>query len=176
MHRELATNFGRDWYVRHDIGLSPESLRIAANAMRFLKDRKKEVTPGRVVAGLTLGFWVKLLGPGYKDRYEQFLWRPALHRVFPNAKTDSKIKRFTRQSVFVPLNDTVLELRNRIAHHEPICHRDLPAEFDVVSRVAGWIDDSLAEAVNGCTSFVLLYGKLAQNYADRSYIVADSFQ
>jgi hypothetical protein len=54
MHRELSKQFGSEWYDRHDIGLSPESLRLTANAIRYFKDRRKEVSPGRVVAGLTL--------------------------------------------------------------------------------------------------------------------------
>jgi hypothetical protein len=172
MHRELSKQFGSGWYDRHDIGLSPESLRLTANAIRYLKDRRKEVSPGRVVAGLTLGFWIKLLAPGYKNRYEEFLWRPALHRAFPNAKMDRSVRRYNRQSVFVPLNDTVLELRNRIAYHEPIYQRDLVAEFDVISRVAGWIDSSLAETIICGSTFYQLYGKMTRNLYDRSYNIA----
>ena len=66
LNREMSTQFGPEWYDRHDIGLSLESLRLISNAVRFLTDRRRPVTAGRVVAGLTLGFWVKLLGPGYK--------------------------------------------------------------------------------------------------------------
>jgi hypothetical protein len=176
LNREMSTQFGPEWYDRHDIGLSLESLRLISNAVRFLTDRRRPVTAGRVVAGLTLGFWVKLLGPGYKNRNEEFFWRPALYRAFPHVRSDPKIARFTRQSVFVPLNDTILEMRNRIAHHEPIYYRgELLRDFNEVIRVAGWIDPNLSHTIASNTAFVDLYGKLTRDWRDRSYVVDPSF-
>ncbi len=172
LSREMVTQFGSEWYDRQDIGLSIESLRLIANSMRFLKDRRKAISLGRVVAGLTLGFWVKLLAPGYKNRYDEFFWRPALHRAFPHARTDPKVPRFVRQAVYVPLNDTILELRNRIAHHEPIYKRDLIDEFSTITQVAGWLDPLLSDTIAANTSFIELYGRLSRSPLDRSYIVA----
>ncbi|MDE0373605.1 MAG: hypothetical protein OXI73_13825 [Rhodospirillales bacterium] len=46
-----------------------------------------------VVAGLSLGFWVSLLGPGgriaesgRRANYETALWRPVLRDAFPHAR------------------------------------------------------------------------------------------
>ena len=58
-----------------------------------------------MVATLSFGFWVSLLGPGgrikgsaLRANYEMTLWRPALRRAFPYRKT------LTRREAHKPLN------------------------------------------------------------------------
>ncbi len=69
-----------------------------------------------IVADLSAGFWVSQLGKSYDIPYG---WRSNLKwRVFVNEQN------LTRGDA-AEICDDLLELRNRIAHHEPIFHLDL---------------------------------------------------
>jgi len=76
------------------------------------RSRKRQgaivVTHGQIVAQLTLFFWKRL----FSADYETALWKPVLKAVFPN-------KSIGRAQVAVHL-EALYEVRNRIAHHEPI--------------------------------------------------------
>ncbi len=69
------------------------------------------VSAGKVVAELTLGFWIGC----FARAYEHELWHPHLKRLFP----DHRIK---RRHVFDRLA-LLLLIRNRVAHHEAILPR-----------------------------------------------------
>lgn len=67
------------------------------------------VPPRKVVAELTFGFWVYLTDPNL----EHTLWIPALHKAFLPNKPPKR----------ADLNrdlEKLRQLRNRVAHHEPI--------------------------------------------------------
>ena len=65
--------------------------------------------PGKVVAELTLGFWVDLV----KDSNHWPLWvNSKLHTAFPHAKRHRK---FAHERLKI-----IQRLRNRVAHHEPV--------------------------------------------------------
>ena len=75
--------------------------------------------PGRIVAELSFGFWVAL----FARRYEEALWRTTLHECFDPTPA--------RRHLHDRLN-SLLALRNRIAHHEPILERNLQAKHDAI--------------------------------------------
>jgi hypothetical protein len=67
-------------------------------------------THDRVIASLSFGFWVNLFAP------IQFrLAGQNLHKIFSNRPKGTQPKQ-----VFTELN-IILDFRNRVAHHEPIC-------------------------------------------------------
>jgi hypothetical protein len=67
-------------------------------------------THDRVIASLSLGFWVNLFAP------IQFrLAGQNLHKIFSN-----RPKGTLPRLIFAELN-IILDFRNRVAHHEPIC-------------------------------------------------------
>ncbi|KLL12992.1 hypothetical protein [Protofrankia coriariae] len=90
------------------------------------------ITPGRVVAELTFGFWRYLLS----RRYETSLWTPTLRHAFPG------LRPARRATVYDPVNRLV-RLRNRIAHHEPIHNRPLERMHADLLRVAGYLDSDV---------------------------------
>lgn len=75
-----------------------------------------KVTTNHITADLSAGFWVSMLTKSYDV---PFSWRYNLARVFPS---DSSLER----GEAALLCEGLLDLRNRIAHHEPIYH--LPLE------------------------------------------------
>ncbi len=88
---------------------------------------------GKVVAELSLGFWRFLLA----RPSQMTLWSPALRHAFPH------MTRARREAVYDRV-DQLHELRNRVAHHEPIHRADLAARYAELVQVAGWIDPAAA--------------------------------
>jgi hypothetical protein len=132
-HRELAAVYGAAWYDNPQVPLTPFARARVADAKDALRRAGRPLDPGRIVAELSFGFWERLLthGPPGKLNYEMALWRPALHRAFPNSRR-------RRVDVHKPI-PTLRDLRNRIAHHEPIFGRPLAAEYQTILEVTGWI-------------------------------------
>lgn len=96
-------------------------------------------TPSKIVAELTLGFWVSLLN----SEYERTLWQ-ALRRAFPYMPRQER----KRRNVSAPLN-LFRHFRNRIFHNESICWNlnrveEIHAE---ILKVIGWMNRDLPEWV-----------------------------
>ena len=72
------------------------------------RQRTLAVSDGQVVAQLTIYFWKSL----FSGRYEKTLWKRSLKSVFPN-------KTYSRALVADHL-ETLYQMRNRLAHHEPV--------------------------------------------------------
>lgn len=139
MHRELAARYGLDWYDNPGCGFDGKTLGRIDKARDNLLRGDYPVDPPHMVAELSFGFWVSILGPGgrgphpdaRKRNYDMTLWRPALYKAFPHV-------RLPRSGVHQPL-DYLRTFRNRIAHHEPIFDRHLKADYESILTVAGWI-------------------------------------
>lgn len=132
-HQALVPVYGLTWYDNPRAGLTPVALSRVAEAKQKLQDNGKPIDPPRVVAELSFGFWERLLsrGPQGNQNYEVTLWRPALHKAFPHARRP-------RSLVHRPL-PALRDLRNRIAHHEPIIARNLVADYQTIIEVIGWM-------------------------------------
>lgn len=145
MHKRLAARYGPNWYDNQCIGLDTGGLRRVQNAKTELSNKGfNRPTSSRVVAGLSFGFWVSLLGPGghiagsrQKANYEMTIWRPALRRAFPHARS------LNRKNAHAAL-ETLRILRNRIAHHEPIFRRQHEADYRLILEVTGWISPTMS--------------------------------
>ncbi len=123
------------WYRSPSVPLTPKTREAVRQAVRrATDDGQRAELPGRVVAELTLGFWWSLLAQGYG----RGLWQPCLQHAFPAAR---------QQRLHTSL-DHIRQLRNRIAHHEPIHPRPLASDYrdllgtaeQISSRLAWWID------------------------------------
>ena len=139
MHAQLASRFGVQWYDAEAAEMDSGGLARVARAKAELRRNRRDVEPSRMVAALSFGFWVSLLGhggriddSGRRADYEMTLWRPALRGAFPHHAP------LTRKQVHRPLDHLRL-LRNRIAHHEPIFRRDLSRDHERVLEATAWI-------------------------------------
>ena len=110
--RELETMTGReDWYAIFPTTLGLRSLnRYITEAGQHITARHEQITPSKIVAELTLGFWVSLLN----TEYERTLWQ-ALRRAFPYMPRRER----QRRNVSAPLN-TFRRLRNRRRFWKPL--------------------------------------------------------
>lgn len=127
---------GLPWFDSSNARLTGTTRHKISEAKGRVTRAGHNVTRGRVVAELTLGFWSKLLS----ESYNRTLWQKALKDAFPQARRER-------------LHDEVEEivkLRNRIAHHEHLLSHDLHAEYArimataeyVTPRLAWWIDST----------------------------------
>lgn len=138
MHRELTASFGSAWFDDPRCRLDSGAFRRIDAVKDEMRRAGRAVDAPHVVAALSFGFWVSLLGrggrlasgAGYAD-YETTLWRTCLHRAFPN-------RRAARRQVHGPL-DYLRTFRNRIAHHEPIFDRHLERDHESILAATGWI-------------------------------------
>ena len=135
--RELETMTGReDWYAIFPTTPGLNSLnRYITQATKQIVGRHETPTPSKIIAELTLGFWVSL----FNAEYELILWK-SLRRTFPYLPKGER----KRKNVSAPLN-SFRAFRNRVFHHESICwnmeriteiHNDL-------YKVMGWINKDL---------------------------------
>ncbi len=136
VHRKLSSRYGPDWYDNLKSGLDGGTLSRGSTARADLKRESYPDDPPHVVAVLSIGFWIALLGPGGrlpfggKVNYEMTLWRAGLFRAFPYAKISGN-------TAHKPL-DYLRTFRSRIAHHEPIFDRHLARDFASLMQVTGW--------------------------------------
>ncbi|MDR2894183.1 MAG: Abi family protein [Alistipes sp.] len=138
INRELTVSTGRnDWYDSPLFG--EPAMRKLHNyinqAKKHIDDRKELLSSDRVVAELTLGFWVTL----FNSEYERKLWQ-ALRRAFRHMPHSKK----QRQNVSAPLN-LLRNFRNRIFHHEPICWNidEVRIIHEKMTTVIGWVDSDI---------------------------------
>jgi hypothetical protein len=113
------------WYLDHDGIFTSRTLSDIAKARERARGGKRRETPGGVVSGLTLGFWRYLL----TKPYERSLWMPCLRHAWP----DNRLRCHIHDPVA-----KLHELRNRIAHHEPIYNRNLAELHRTALTVAYW--------------------------------------
>ena len=126
MNEQLCARFGADWQELDTIQLDyPQE----DDVRRAIAAIDGDETNGKVVAELSLGFWAALLNSANDNE----IWRKALYKAFPH-----RPKGVERKNVHGAIN-AVRRLRNRIAHHEKIIHRDLREDHDRIIQIAGWI-------------------------------------
>lgn len=100
-----------------------------------------EQSTGKVVAELRFAFWQSM----FTARHDQHLWQRHLPELFPCSRAGASTAS-VRATIHRDLG-TVRQVRNRIAHHEPVFTRDLAADLAVMtglvalrSRAAGrWL-------------------------------------
>ena len=111
----------------------------------FRQESQRQYNPvstDSIVADLSAGFWVSQLSKAYEVPYT---WRYNLAKVFPN---DSGLT--ARQAW--EICDRTLNLRNRIAHHEPIFQLDLVHYHkDLQHIVSAMCSGTFAFANANCT-------------------------
>jgi len=100
---------------------------------------RREMTTGKVIAELKFMFWQTI----FTARHDGRLWTPHIAACFPNTAMQPKA---LRTRIYDDL-EVIRQLRNRMAHHEPIFRRNAGTELirmteliDMRSRPTGdWV-------------------------------------
>jgi len=137
LNRELIEFFGtEDWYLQIGSTTGSRNLNNVINtAKRQIAKRNETLAASKIIAELTLGFWVKLLNA----EYERILWKP-LRNAFPYLEKSLRQRRI----VSAPINK-IRSFRNRVFHHEPICWNlnELERTHQEILNVMGWLNIDL---------------------------------
>lgn len=125
IHNRLCSDFGADWLDTFEL-LETERDAIA-DAKNAITSKVQPLTQDRVVAELSLGFWVRL----FSAEYAETLWGPSLSKIV-------QIK--DRRALYDRLIE-VKTLRNRIAHHNRIVGRTRTMEetYTRLLEILDWI-------------------------------------
>lgn len=129
IHAVLSEALGEHWFDTPGLLMLPNQHRQIGDAKAGLLELRRPISPGRVVAALTFGFWVAMLSPTYET-----LWQKTLHRV---ARRDDG-KGLARKTLMRPLTP-VRVLRNRVAHHEPIIDWNLTKHHGSIQQLTTWL-------------------------------------
>lgn len=139
LHAALTDCYGPNWYDGIGPGLDAHAVNKIEECKRGLRKEGHSIDPPHMVANLSFGFWVSMLGAGGrrtpptpKANYEMTLWRPALRHAFPSAP------KLNRKAAHNPFEHMRL-LRNRIAHHEPVHARRLDKDYESILKVLDWM-------------------------------------
>jgi hypothetical protein len=121
-----------------------------ARVKRSLVAARKAITPHRLVAGLSLGFWTGLFTRAYEIRPQSSyaasaptataLWPRHLRAVFPHLP-----RRFTTRAHVYGSLRSIAELRNQVFHHRPIWRLPLDDLHALALDAIGWISPDLRD-------------------------------
>ena len=132
VHNRLTEAHGRRWFSQEDVITDRYQRQKVRDAVA---KSGLESSDGKVIAELTFGFWTALFG-----RTNAVLWGQDLRKIFA-PEVPLRRKHIARR-----LND-IRNLRNRIAHHEPIIQLDLRTAHAEARELIGWIS---AETLDWC--------------------------
>lgn len=139
LNRELTDHFGTvDWYLK--IASVPGLKNLNGSiqtAQKHIANRNETITANKVIAELTMGFWVRL----FNAEYELILWKP-LRKAFPYLEKSER----QRNNVSAPINK-IRDFRNRVFHHEPISWNldRLSETHERILKVMGWLNEDLPQ-------------------------------
>lgn len=119
---------GQVWYECERM-LDDWELSDILRVKNALLDRGEALSSGKVIAELGFGFWVHLIS---SDR--SWIWRNGLPRAFP-----CFLGAAYHQEEIHGTAERLCELRNRIAHHEPLLEHDIAADHAQIINLVGWI-------------------------------------
>lgn len=146
-----------DW--NNVIQLQQSEIMMINDAMLKIKRQGKKYSHGRLIAELTLGFWVALMGRKYNTQGFQFaVIKNCLHGCPSNQKSSGAIQKNLSEIRF---------LRNRIAHHERISHwKDLKQKHDLILDFIKWLNPDMYTIAYQKDTFNDVYAKGVTPFID----------
>ncbi|MFD2643216.1 Abi family protein [Pseudomonas japonica] len=125
----FSGKFGTDWHVDARLRqlLTPESQATLSKAVSRATRVAGTASKDDVVSRLTFDFWSNLFRP----HYDRPIWQTAMKQLLPNASTMTRAR-------FKPLVMGINQLRNRIAHHEPIFALDVSNQYRDILTAVGY--------------------------------------
>lgn len=117
----------------------PNPLKGYSPQRNLVDEAQRHSSMGKVVAELKFVFWQKM----FTARHDERLWNHHLRRVFPNAPSSMTVAQL-REQIYADV-EIIRQLRNRIAHHEPIFTRDLAQEYRCMLKIITWRDQATAD-------------------------------
>lgn len=153
----LSSAYHSEWYNDDTIVTLPLQKKLIAEAKKKLGRFKHNYSRGHVIAELNLGFWTSF----FHSEYET-LWQQTLYKIARTAEG----KHYKRKYFSKRLSD-IRNLRNRVAHHEPITHLNLKLLYQDIVDVISALSPEAYEWVSYHSSFPELLEKYYNMRVDR---------
>jgi hypothetical protein len=157
MHDTLTATLGATWFPTVFRG---QALIDYNNLVSKLTFQGVAPPDSQIVANLTFGKWVHLIKNGQCKWVDQSPY--ALYNVFPHYSTHSRLERNRIHEHLL----YVLELRNRVMHHEPIfggvkvpnkAVKPIDQVHSDMLTAIGWIDVDLEKTVRHVDRFNAMF-------------------
>jgi hypothetical protein len=157
---QLSLGFGTQlWFASPSFTslLDPRTLDILQKAQRdAAKGRKSAASSGQVITELMFGFWLNLTD----RKLEHALWVPILHKAFlPNKPP--------KRAQFNLSLEKLRQLRNRVAHHEPIFQLPLSALHTSLHAIAHTLCPASAQLLQRSSHVARQISALTQIFQPR---------
>jgi hypothetical protein len=110
----------------------PDPIKGYSQRKDLMSARRSALTTGKVIPELKFVFWQKM----FTSRYDIRLWDPHLQRILPNMNGTHTVA--ARRSAIYKDLEQLRNLRNRIAHHEPIFTRNLADDYQKILDLVGF--------------------------------------
>jgi hypothetical protein len=158
LHLVLTNHYGRDdWY--DVIALQRDEARARDSTKSKIRTAKKPVLPGRMVSGLSFGFWTGILSSLYGNSPKgPQLWTsphsPLLVSAFPHAPATHQQY---RGQVHFRFNE-LRRFRNRVFHYECIFDNPLLIQkhADIIDSI-GWISPDIQSSTVALDRLLQIY-------------------
>tara|TARA_R100000687_G_scaffold81338_2_gene78194 strand:+ start:718 stop:1371 length:654 start_codon:yes stop_codon:yes gene_type:complete len=134
----IENAYGQNWPWAKSFEIALRNPPRSYSPRRDLTNLRKLATTGKIVAELRFIFWEKMLTKGHDGA----IWNNHLRTAFPHAdqlKTIQELRTEGNEEL-----RKIRELRNRIAHHEPIFRRNIQDEYDRIKKVINWSNPTAA--------------------------------
>lgn len=141
--RQMVQSYGPDWLDGQTVALTHYQTTSIATARQTVQRQGKVLAHDPVIAELNFGFWTSLFGHA-----SAHLWS-ALRPIF-------NTKGLQRKGIAGILSE-LRELRNRIAHHEPIIGQPLDDRYAKICKVTGWMEPDAEVWINQVSTWPAVY-------------------
>lgn len=132
--KAIEMAYGANWPWEKSFEISLRNPMTGYSPRQNIVGLRRLPTTGKIVAELKFVFWQKMFTHGH----DAVIWNPYFKAVFPHAEA-SKTVQVLRAEGYGNL-DKIRELRNRIAHHEPIFRCNIQEEYDRIRKMISWVD------------------------------------
>ena len=132
--------YGAGWLINEASFLQRDQIKKIEEAKHKIRARKEEISKEKLLAELSLGFWVNL----FKKPYEQQMRISSLRQIFSNLPKKEE-KHISRKELFAALNH-IRNFRNRIFHHEKIVGKQVFQNIEQeINDMIGYLDQELLD-------------------------------
>ncbi len=153
IHNAIDKLIKKDWLLSetHSQNLLLNNERkILLDAAKKIQVKKKELTKGALIAELSFGFWINLC----KKAYKTIIWdkKGVFEFVFPDFPIEQEMDRMKFMSADLK---NILQLRNRIFHHETIINNKLGVQncYNIIERILSYVSSEYFGILKSVSNF-----------------------
>lgn len=112
----ISQHYGAQWLIEfpEELNISPQDKeKINKIASKIRRENTREALHDDIVAQMTFGFWCAF----FHRKYDTLIWhrKDALKSIFPSLERSNRTRSYIEERIL-----KIKEVRNRIAHHEPV--------------------------------------------------------